>query len=138
VLKGLSWQACPAGLIYNRAIAQDVLGTDDPAEVQEYVKDWDSFKKTADLMKKKGYLMTSGVNETFRLYSNNSEDAFVQYGKLSIRKDMLRRIDDSKVLIEKKETTSAEQWGNEWKTYFYPQEKGVRRRFMVDQNDRLF
>ena len=34
VLKGVSWQACPGGLIYSRSIAKDVLGTDDPAKVQ--------------------------------------------------------------------------------------------------------
>ena len=34
VVKGISFQCCPAALIYRRSIAKDVLGTDDPAEVQ--------------------------------------------------------------------------------------------------------
>ncbi len=124
VLKGLSWQACPSGLIYNRAIAKEVLGSDDPADVQEAVKDWDAFKATADKMKEAGYLMTAGVNETFRIYSNNSADSFVQDGKLSVSEDMNRWIDDSKELIDKGETTSAAQWGDDWSKYFYPQEEG--------------
>ena len=39
-LKGLSWQGCPGVLIYNRDIAKEVLGSDDPEEVQKAVADW--------------------------------------------------------------------------------------------------
>lgn len=46
-LKGISWQGCPGVLIYNREAAKEVLGTDDPAEVQEFVKDWDTYNETA-------------------------------------------------------------------------------------------
>ena len=38
-LRGLSWQGCPGVLIYNREVAKEVLGSDDPATVQEAVKD---------------------------------------------------------------------------------------------------
>ena len=44
VLKGVSWQGCPGVLFYNRDAAKAVLGSDDPSEVQNYVKDWDTFK----------------------------------------------------------------------------------------------
>ena len=50
VLKGVSWQACPGIMFYNRDIAKEVLGTDDPDEVQNYVKDWDTFTQTAETM----------------------------------------------------------------------------------------
>ena len=43
VVKGVSFQCCPAALIYRRSIAKDVLGTDDPAEVQEKLNSWDKF-----------------------------------------------------------------------------------------------
>ena len=42
VLKGVSWQGCPGVLFYNREAAKEVLGSDDPAEVQKYVVDWDT------------------------------------------------------------------------------------------------
>ena len=42
VVKGVSFQCCPAALIYRRSIAKDVLGTDDPAEVQEKLNSWTS------------------------------------------------------------------------------------------------
>ena len=48
VVKGVSFQCCPAGLIYRRSIAKDVLGTDDPAEVQAALSDWDKFNAVAE------------------------------------------------------------------------------------------
>ena len=46
VLKGVSWQSTPGVLIYNREIAKDMWGSDDPAEVQKHVSDWDTFYAT--------------------------------------------------------------------------------------------
>ena len=59
VVKGVSFQCCPAALIYRRSIAQDVLGTDDPAEVQKALSDWDKFNDVAAQAKAKGYMMTA-------------------------------------------------------------------------------
>ena len=54
VVKGVSFQCCPAALIYRRSIAKDVLGTDDPAEVQELLNSWDKFNAVAADAKAKG------------------------------------------------------------------------------------
>ena len=83
VLKGLSWQGCPGIMFYNREAAKEVLGTDEPAKVQEYVKDWDTFVATADKMKAAGYKMVSSVNDTFRTYSNNVSSKWVVDGKIT-------------------------------------------------------
>ena len=45
VVKGVSFQCCPAAVIYRRSIAKDVLGTDDPAEVQAALDSWDKFNE---------------------------------------------------------------------------------------------
>ena len=42
VQRGSTWQCCPGTLVYRRDIAKEVFGTDDPAEVGEKVKDWDT------------------------------------------------------------------------------------------------
>ena len=47
MVKGVSFQCCPAALSYRRSIAKDVLGTDDPAEVQELLNSWDKFNAVA-------------------------------------------------------------------------------------------
>ena len=71
VVKGVSFQCCPAALIYRRSIAKDVLGTDDPAEVQELLNSWDKFNAVAADAKAKGYLMTASEAATYRVFSNN-------------------------------------------------------------------
>ena len=45
--RGTTWQATPGLFAYRRSIAKDVLGTDDPAEVQTYLSDWDKFNDVA-------------------------------------------------------------------------------------------
>lgn len=70
-LKGVSFQCCPAAMIYRRSIAKDVLGTDDPAQVQAALDSWEKFDAVAATAKEKGYLMTASYVETYRTFSNN-------------------------------------------------------------------
>ena len=77
VVKGVSFQCCPAALIYRRSIAQDVLGTSEPAEVQELLSDWDKFNAVAADAKAKGYYMTASDAATYRVFSNNVTSPWV-------------------------------------------------------------
>ena len=122
-LRGTSWQACSAGLIYNRAAAKEVLGTDDPAEVQKAVADWDTYNETAKKMADAGYLMQSTVNDTYRVYSNNVSGPWVQDGKVVVDDNIKKWVDDSKAQVDAKETTTAELWSEDWSKGFYPDGK---------------
>ena len=53
--RGTTWQATPGLFAYRRSIAKDVLGTDDPTEVQTYLSDWDKFNDVAAQASAKGY-----------------------------------------------------------------------------------
>ena len=112
-LKGSSWQACSAGLIYNREAAKEVLGTDDPDEVQAAVADWDKFNETAAKAVEAGYTMCS-ANDTFRTYSNNVSGQWVQDGKVVIDKNIEKWIDDSKELVDSKAESTTDLWGDDW------------------------
>ena len=112
-LKGSSWQACSAGLIYNREAAKEIVGSDDPADVQAAVSDWDKFVATADKAKAAGYKMCS-VNDTYRTYSNNVAGKWVQDGKLVVDKNVEKWIDDSKKLVDADEATTDDLWGDDW------------------------
>lgn len=85
-VKGVSFQCCPSALIYRRSIAKDVLGTDDPAEVQKKLGTWADFDAVAAQAKEKGYFMTASYVETFRTFSNNVSSAWVVNGELNIDK----------------------------------------------------
>ena len=124
VLKGLSWQGCPGVLFYNREAAKEVLGTDDPDEVQKSVSDWDTFNATAEKMKAAGYKMTSTVNDTYRVYSNNVSEKWVSDdGKVQIDDNIMKWVDDSKELVDAGETGTSELWSDDWKKGFYPEGK---------------
>ena len=123
VLKGLSWQGCPGVLFYNRAAAKEVLGTDDPAQVQEYVKDWDTFNQTAATLKDAGYSIMSTVNDSYRVYSNNVSSPWVVVGKINVDDNIMKWVDDSKELVDAGETNTYELWSDDWSKGFYPDGK---------------
>lgn len=122
-LRGVSWQGCPGVLIYNRQAAKDVLGSDDPADVQEAVKDWDAFNETAAKMKDGGYSITSSVNDSYRVYSNNVTTPWVTDGKITIDDNIKNWVDDSKKLVDAGETHTYELWSDDWSKGFYPDGK---------------
>ena len=117
-LKGLSWQGCPGVLIYNRDIAKEVLGSDDPDEVQKAVADWDTFKQTADKLKEKGYKMTSTTNDSYRVFSNNVSTPWVVDGKINVDENIKTWVDMSKEMVDKGQTGTADLWSEDWSKGF--------------------
>ncbi len=122
-LRGLSWQGCPGVLIYNREAAKEVFGTDDPETIQAKVADWDTFNATAAELKEAGYNVTSTVNDTYRVYSNNVTTPWVVDGKVNIDDNLMKWVDDSMALVEAGETTTAELWSDDWSKGFFPDGK---------------
>ena len=122
-LKGLSWQGCPGVLIYNRDVAKEVLGTDDPATVQESVKDWNTLVATAAKMKEAGYFMTSSAVDTYRVYSNNVTSPWVVDGKINYDANIVKWVEDSKKMVDAGYTGTHELWSPEWNAGFYPEGK---------------
>lgn len=120
VLKGVSWQGCPAGLVYNREIAKTVLGTDDPVKVQEYVKDWATFETTAATMKENGVNMIASVNDTYRTYSNNVTTKWVVGNKINIDENLKAWVEQSKRMVDAGQTATYDLWSDDWKLGFYP------------------
>ena len=121
VLKGVSWQGCPGALFYNREAAIEVLGTDDPAEVQKAVADWETFGETAAKMQEAGYSMVSSVNDTYRVYSNNVSSQWVVDGKINIDENLMNWVNDSKEMVDAGQTNTYELWSDDWSKGFYPE-----------------
>ncbi len=123
VLKGVSWQGCPGVMFYSREVAKDVFGTDDPAEIQEYVKDWDTFNETAATLKDKGYYVASSANDTYRVYSNNVTSKWVVDGKINIDDNIMKWVEDSKALVDAGQIGTHDLWSDDWSRGFYPDGK---------------
>lgn len=122
-LKGLSWQGCPGVMVYNREVAKDVFGTDDPAKIQEKVASWDAFVATADELLAKGYQVTSSANDTYRTYSNNVSTKWVVDNKIVIDENIMKWVEDSKLLVDKGATNTYDLWSDDWSKGFYPEGK---------------
>ena len=114
VCKGVSFQCCPAAVIYRKSIAKDVLGTDDPAEVQAAIDTWEKFDAVAAKAKEKGYYMTASFAETFRTFSNNCSMPWVDANnKLQFDPMITAWIDQTDNYIKNGYTLTAGVWDQE-------------------------
>lgn len=113
-LKGVSWQATPGLFAYRRSIAKQVLGTDDPDHVQEKLKNWDSFDQVAKQMHDAGYKMLSGYDDSFRTFSNNMSQPWVENNKIRIDDSMKRWVDQTKTYTEKNYNNQTSLWSPGW------------------------
>jgi hypothetical protein len=114
ILKGVTWQACPAGFAYRRSYAKQVLGTDDPAEVQKLLSDWNKFDDVAAKMKAAGYFMVSGYDDAFRVFSDNVTTKWVNGNKITIDPMIKRWIEQTKEYTDKGYNNKTSLWDAEW------------------------
>jgi len=113
-IKGLSWQATPAGFIYRRSIAMDVLGSDDPEVVQEALDSWDKFDAVAAEAKEKGYYMLSGYDDAYRVYSNNVSQPWVdENGTIQIDDSLKQWVAQTKEYTDMGYNNKANLWSSE-------------------------
>ena len=114
VCKGVSFQCCPAAVIYRKSIAKDVLGVDDPASVQAAIDSWEKFDAVAAQAKEKGYLMTASFAETFRAFSNNCTMPWVDANdNLQFDPQITAWIDQTENYIKNGYTLTAGVWDAE-------------------------
>lgn len=113
-MKGVSFQCCPAALIYRRSIAKDVLGTDDPVQVQAALSDWDKFDAVAAQAKEKGYYITASYVETYRTFSNNATSPWVDAdNNLQFDAMTTSYLEQAKNYVENGYTLTAGIWDDE-------------------------
>lgn len=113
-LKGVSWQATPGLFAYRRSIANEVLGTDDPTEVQKAVADWNKFDETAAKMKEAGYYMLAGFDDSYRTFSNNVSTPWVVNGNLTVDPAIMQWVDQTKDYTDKGYNNKTKLWAPEW------------------------
>lgn len=113
-LKGTSWQATPGLFAYRRSIAKEVLGTDDPVEVQKRLSDWEKFEAVAELMKEKGYYMLSGYDDAYRPFANNISQPMVKDGKLKLDDKIFEWIEQTKKFTENGWNQRTTLWSETW------------------------
>ena len=114
VLKGVTWQATPGLFAYRRSIAKDVLGTDDPAEVQTYLSDWDKFNGVAEKAAEKGYKMLSGYDDSYRTFSNNVSAPWVDGTTVKVDPNIMKWVEQTKEFTDKGYNNKSSLWNDVW------------------------
>ena len=94
--RGTTWQATPGLFAYRRSIAKEVLGTDDPTEVQSHLSDWDKFNEVAAQAYAKGYKMLSGFDDAYRTFSNNVDAPWVDGTTVKVDPNIMKWVDQTK------------------------------------------
>ena len=112
--RGTTWQATPGLFAYRRSIAKEVLGTDDPAEVQTYLSDWDKFNDVAAKAAAKGYKMLSGFDDAYRTFSNNVSAPWVTGTTVTVDENLMKWVDQTKEYTDKGYNNKTSLWDDAW------------------------
>ena len=143
VQKGTTWQATPGLFAYRRSIAEDVLGTDDPTEVQAALSDWDKFNDVAEKAAAKGYKMLSGYDDSYRTFPNNVSAGWVDGTTVKVDPNIMNWVDQTKTYTWKFGVFKYElKDGNETarpdaKFVLYKNEEGKKLYAQADENDKI-
>lgn len=116
-IRAFSYQYTPGAFFYRRSLAKKYLGSDDPAEVQKFVSDWDKFKETAEKLKTESngrIKMLSGVDELTRPYYANRSQGWVVDGKLTIDPMLDELLEMAKYFADNDYTAGVNQWQEGW------------------------
>ncbi|MBO4459803.1 MAG: hypothetical protein J5778_04010 [Clostridiales bacterium] len=117
VIKGLSWQACPCCVIYNKEVAKEVLGVEDPEAVAPLFKDWDTFLDTArkvNTASKGEVKIISGTDDVWKFFLNDRSQGWVVGNELNIDPVMEEYINFAKILHDEKLTFNTTQGSSAW------------------------
>ena len=115
-LKAVTWQTTAGSVFYNRKIANEVFGTDDPAQIQEKIKDWDSFFAAAEELKAKGYKIVSSPQEVYYAITNTRTDSWVSADGSTFTPDatITQYIEVAKKLADGDYTNMVNMWDGSW------------------------
>ena len=102
IQRAVSYGISPGVFMYDRQAAEEVLGSDDPAVVQEEIADWETFEAAAAKAGEKGYAMLSDWNDSFDVFAVGiSGDWLTETGGVRIDRALRAWTDQSELFIEK-------------------------------------
>ena len=116
----LGYQGNGGAFIYNRSIAKDTWGTDDPSYIKDVIGggsgSWDYFWAAADTLRGKGYAIISGDGDIWHSIENSAAQGWIVDGKLNIDPKRESFLDIAKMLEENDWHNSTQDWDNGWYT----------------------
>ena len=114
-LRAACYEADPGLFFYRRSLARYYLGTDDPAQIQERLSDWESFYETAALLGEESHnntRMVMGVDELMMAYL--ADISLVSEGQLHIGPEAKEFMEYCRRLASEGLIHNAQQWSEAW------------------------
>ena len=108
VIKALSWQASPGGLIYRTDIAKEVLNVKTSEEMQSKLSSMQGILDVAKELKSKDVKMFASWEDLLNLYFSNRSNAWV------VNKKMIEFMNLAKEIHENGYSLNASPWDGEW------------------------
>lgn len=113
-IKASSWLSCPGVYLYRRSAAKEVFGTDDPEKIQEYFSDWDTFAKSAQKLKDKGWKAVAGYDDAYRVFYQNVSGPWVVDGRIVIDDHIMDWVRQTKEFADKGFLDGTLPWSEQW------------------------
>jgi ABC-type glycerol-3-phosphate transport system substrate-binding protein len=116
-IRGISWQATAGGWFYNRELAKQYFGTDDPAAIGALIADWDKFLATARELKQKSggkAFMISSLGDLFNPFYASRSSAWVVGDKFVFDPALKPAIELAKTMRSEGLDAKAGQWSPPW------------------------
>gem|GEM_PF-87854 len=111
----LGYQSNGGAFIFNRSVAKDVFGTDDPDEIAAAIgPSWEKFFLAAEKCKQKGYAILSGESDLWHAVEGSSDKGWIVNDKLYIDPKREKYLDYAKSLYDNEYTNNTKDWTPEW------------------------
>ena len=117
VIKGLAWKACPTGVFYERSLAEEYLGTQDPNQLAASFATWDAIldsARTVNEASEGDVKLLAGYTETFDAYLSTREAGWIMDGTVNVDPNLEGFFDFAKTLYQEDLTFRAERWSGSW------------------------
>jgi hypothetical protein len=111
---GLGYENTAGAFIYRRSMAIETWGTDDPDEIAEKIKDWDSFLEAGADLAGKGYKIASSYDDVWIPYSFGTDSGWTNGSEFEVSYTREGFLDYAKILVENGYVGTDEQWSDEW------------------------
>jgi hypothetical protein len=125
---GLGYQATGGCFIYNRTVAKNVFGTDDPKAIEAAIgggsQNWDKFWEAAAKCGEKGVAIVSGDGDIWHAYEASADKGWIVNGKLYLDPKREAFLDASKALTDNGWSNETQDWTEAW--YADMQEAGEK------------
>ena len=117
VIKAYAYQATPGALFYRRSLAKEYFGTDDPAEIQALLSDFDKFVAAAAVVKEASggntYMVASSGDFQNPFFANRAQPWIVD-DTLVVDPMVQKYVEIAKLFREEGYEAQAQQWQEGW------------------------